>query len=90
MSIKTQIEQYLHQCAPYVKERAAAQLLMAAKDRIAEFEDEARRFNYLLDMIEWYPPRYDGSPFGRFELFWRSEDRDLRAAIDAAMEKEKQ
>ena len=48
---------------------------------------DAQRFLWLLDVIEYKPPGYDGCDFGRFDLFWRSDNPDLREAIDNELRK---
>lgn len=63
-------------------------------DRIRELEayvKDAERFRFLYDEMGeliWYPPRWNGNPNGRFDLYWESEEDDLRVAIDEWIQRE--
>ena len=37
---------------------------------------------FIENILEHKPAHYDGFPYGRFNVFWRSETNDLRSAID--------
>ena len=71
----------------FVNELLAQAQKMPADKAEGDAQDAAR-LEWLDDNhIDWYPPGYNGNPVGRFDLYWPSEQKDLRTAIDAAMKK---
>lgn len=51
-------------------------------------ELDAKRFAWLIEnILEYKPANYDGLDFGRFDMFWRSDIEDIRAAIDKEIKK---
>lgn len=57
--------------------------------RMCEAEKDVKRLDWFQDNIADHKPGgYDGLPYGRFDIVWKSETNDIRKAIDAAMAKE--
>lgn len=81
----------------YVKadaERAQAQARCAEVEKAAccpdevfeRMEKDAARYRWAKEnLIEWYPKGYNGCKYARFDAMWPNDERELDAAIDAAL-----
>lgn len=54
---------------------------------IEPITDTERLDWFIENVVEYKPAKYDGNPFGRFDIIWRSETNDFRKAIDIEIER---